>query len=86
MLNGRNHGNIDKILQLKPDLVLGFSDLQADIAAQLIKHGLNVFVFNQRSVAEIVGVIQTLGSLVGAAENLNLIKSCSAQTGTRSMQ
>ncbi|HEX2796662.1 MAG TPA: ABC transporter substrate-binding protein [Immundisolibacter sp.] len=57
---------LDKILALKPDLVLGFSDLQADIAAGLIRAGLAVHVFNQRTVAGILDMIQTLGSLVGA--------------------
>jgi iron complex transport system substrate-binding protein len=58
---------IDRILELKPDLVLGFSDLQADIAADLIRHGINVHVFNQRSVAEILDMIAMLASMVGAA-------------------
>lgn len=57
---------IDKIVDLKPDLVLGFSDLQADIAAALIRTGIEVHVFNQRSVAEILDVIRTLGRLVDA--------------------
>lgn len=56
---------IDRILALEPDLVLGFSDLQADIAAQLVRHGIEVHVFNQRSVAGILRVIRTLGGLVG---------------------
>jgi iron complex transport system substrate-binding protein len=60
---------IDKILALEPDLVLGFSDLQADIAAQLIRAGVAVHVFNQRSVAGIFDMIQTLGALVNAVEN-----------------
>jgi iron complex transport system substrate-binding protein len=59
---------IDKILDLKPDLVLGFSDLQADIAAALIKMGMSVYVFNQRSVQGILDMILTVGALVGAAE------------------
>ena len=57
---------IDKILALEPDLVLGFSDLQADIAAQLIRQGVQVHVFNQRSVDGIFAMIATLGALVGA--------------------
>lgn len=57
----------EKILQLKPDLVLGFSDLQADIARDLAKAGLNVVLFNQRSVDEILSMILQLASLVGAA-------------------
>ena len=57
----------EKILELKPDLVLGFSDLQADISKDLVKAGLNVVIFNQRSVEEILGMIQMLASMVGAA-------------------
>src|SRR5687768_4788406 len=56
---------IDKIVELKPDLVLGFSDLQADIAAELIRAGIEVHVFNHRSVAEILRMIATLGGMVG---------------------
>src|SRR5260221_9288283 len=55
----------EKILALKPDLVLGFSDLQADISKDLVKAGLNVVIFNQRSVEEILGMIQMLASMVG---------------------
>ena len=58
----------DKILALKPDLVLGFSDLQADIARDLAKAGLNVVLFNQRSVDEILSMVLMLASMVGAAE------------------
>ena len=58
---------IDKIVALKPDLVLGFSDLQADIAAELIRAGIEVHVFNHRSVAEILRMIATLGGMVGCA-------------------
>ncbi len=57
--------DIPKILELAPDLVLTFSDLQADIAAELIKRGVAVHAFNQRSVAEILDMIRTLGALVG---------------------
>jgi iron complex transport system substrate-binding protein len=60
--------NIDKILALKPDLVLTFSDLQADIAANLIRRGLAVHAFNQRSVAGILDMIRTVGALVDASE------------------
>jgi iron complex transport system substrate-binding protein len=59
--------DIPKILALEPDLVLTFSDLQADIAAELIRRGIGVHAFNQRSVAEILDMIRTLGALVGAA-------------------
>jgi iron complex transport system substrate-binding protein len=57
---------IDKILTLEPDLVLGFSDLQAEIANQLVRAGLQVHVFNQRSVAGIVQMMRMLGAMVGA--------------------
>ena len=56
---------IDAILDLKPDLVLGFSNLQADIARELIQAGVEVYVFNQRSVAGILRMVATLGALVG---------------------
>jgi iron complex transport system substrate-binding protein len=58
---------IDKILALQPDLVLGFSDLQADIAAQLVRAGIEVHVFNQRTVAGILQMIGSLGRLVDAS-------------------
>jgi iron complex transport system substrate-binding protein len=60
--------NIDKILALGPDLVLTFSDLQADIAGDLIRRGINVHAFNQRSVAEILEMIRMLGAMVDASE------------------
>jgi iron complex transport system substrate-binding protein len=58
--------DIPKILDLKPDLVLTFSDLQADIAAALIKAGVDVHAFNQRTIVQILDMIRTLGALVGA--------------------
>ena len=60
--------DIPKILALEPDLVLGFSDLQADIVAELVRAGLAVHVFNQRDIAGILAMIRTLGSMVGAVE------------------
>jgi iron complex transport system substrate-binding protein len=57
---------IDKILELRPDLVIGFSDLQAAIAQDLIKAGVNVIVFNQRSVEEIFDTILMLSRIVAA--------------------
>src|SRR6478672_11348843 len=60
--------DIEKILALKPDLVLTFSDLQADIAAELIRRNIAVHAFNQRDVAGIFAMIRTLGALVGATE------------------
>jgi len=56
---------IDKILALRPDCVFGFSDLQADIASALIKQGVQVTVFNQRSVGEIVSVLYQVAAMVG---------------------
>ena len=70
---------IDRILELHPDLVLGFSDLQADIAAELIRHGIEVHVFNHRSVAEILRMIRTLGGMIGReAATATLIEKLSA--------
>src|SRR3954453_5308777 len=57
--------DFEKILALKPDLVLTFSDLQADIAAELIRRNVAVHAFNQRDVAGILDMIRTLGALVG---------------------
>jgi iron complex transport system substrate-binding protein len=65
--------DIAKILALEPDLVLTFSDIQADIAATLIRQGVNVHAFNQRSIAEILDMIRTLGALVGAAERADVL-------------
>ncbi|WP_150910473.1 cobalamin-binding protein [Marinobacter halotolerans] len=59
---------VGKILELKPDLVVGFSDMQADIAAELVRSGVAVHVFNQRSVASILSMIRTLGGMLGLAE------------------
>ena len=59
---------IDKIVELQPDCVIGFSDLQADIASQLIKKGIQVTIFNQRSVAEIFSMMYQLAAMVGQAE------------------
>jgi iron complex transport system substrate-binding protein len=59
---------IDKIVALKPDCVIGFSDLQADIAAQLIRAGVQVTIFNQRSVAEIFSMLYQLAAMVGQAD------------------
>ena len=59
---------IDKILALEPDCVFGFSDLQADIAALLIRAGVQVTVFNQRSVEEIFSMLYQVAAMVGQAE------------------
>ena len=59
---------IDKILDLQPDLAIGFSDMQADIAAALIKRGVEVWISNHRSVEQILGYVQRLGAIVGASD------------------
>jgi iron complex transport system substrate-binding protein len=56
---------LERIVALEPDLVLGFSDLQADIAAELVRRGIEVHVFNQRSVADILRMLRTLGGMIG---------------------
>jgi iron complex transport system substrate-binding protein len=60
--------DFEKIIALEPDLVLTFSDLQADIAAELIRRNIAVHAFNQRDVTGILDMIRTLGALVGATE------------------
>jgi iron complex transport system substrate-binding protein len=62
------NAKFDRIEALRPDLVLAFSDLQADLAAELVRRGVPVVVFNQRSVAEILQTIRMLGGLVGCQE------------------
>src|SRR5271168_155375 len=58
---------VDRILELRPDFVVGFSDIQAEIAQALIKHGIEVWISNHRSVEGILGYVRRLGALVGAA-------------------
>ena len=58
-------GNVKRIGELEPDLVIGFSDIQAKLASELIAAGLQVLIFNQRSIAEILDVILMIGRLVG---------------------
>ena len=62
---------IDDILKLQPDLAIGFSDIQADIAAELVRHGVEVWISNHRSVEGIVDYVRRLGALVGAASRAN---------------
>ena len=62
------NAKFDKILALEPDMVFAFSDLQADIAAELIRRGVTVMTFNQRSIAEILDMILTVGRIVGSEE------------------
>ena len=62
---------IGEILKLEPDFVVGFSDIQADIAAELVRRGIEVWISNHRSVDGIVDYVRRLGALVGAAERAN---------------
>lgn len=59
---------LDKILELEPDLVLTFSDLQADITKELMQKGISVMAYNQRDIAGILAMIRHLGAMVGAAD------------------
>ncbi len=67
-ISGFTSAKIERIVALEPDLVLGFSNLQADIAAELVRNGLEVHIFNQRSVEEILDFIDMLGRMVAAPE------------------
>src|SRR6476659_8186788 len=74
------NANFDKILALEPDLVFAFSDLQADIAAELIRRGVTVMTFNQRSITQILEMILTVGRIVGGEERAQaLVASLQAQ-------
>jgi iron complex transport system substrate-binding protein len=73
-------GKIDKIVALEPDLVIGFSDMQAALADKLIRAGLNVFITNQRSVAEIFATLRLVAGLVQAGERAETwIATCQAR-------
>ena len=82
-------GNVKKISELKPDLVIGFSDIQGDLAAKLIKANLQVLIFNQRSIEEILAVILTIGRIVSAQDKAQklvdkyteILKEAKAKTG-----
>ena len=76
---------IDKILALQPDCVLGFSDLQADIAAVLIRAGVQVTVYNQRSVAEIFSMMYQVASMVGEVDQ-GMQRIVVMQQGLQAMQ
>jgi iron complex transport system substrate-binding protein len=67
------NARFDKIEALEPDLILAFSDLQADIAAELVRRGYPVVVFNQRSIAEILQMIRMVGALVGAGDRADAL-------------
>jgi iron complex transport system substrate-binding protein len=58
---------VDRILELRPDFVIGFSDIQAEIAHALIKKGIEVWISNHRSIEGILGYVRRLGAMVGAA-------------------
>lgn len=73
------NARFDKIEALRPDLVLAFSDLQADIAATLIRRGYPVFTFNQRTVAEILQMIRVVGGLVGCAARAEALAASMSQ-------
>src|SRR5690348_16048051 len=88
------NAKFEKIEALRPDLVLAFSDLQADLAAELVRRGIAVVTFNQRSVAEILQMIRMLGGLVGCqtegegladdlARGLDEIRAAAAQLPRR---
>lgn len=62
------HARYEKIAALAPDLILAFSDLQADITTELVKRGYPVFTFNQRSVGEILQMIRVVGGIVGVPD------------------
>ena len=73
-------GKIDQIVALRPDLVIGFSDMQAALADQLIRAGLNVFITNQRSVAQIFDTLRLVAGLVGAQDRAEAwIAQCQAR-------
>lgn len=75
--------DVPKIVALRPDLVLTFSDLQADIVAELIRSNVAVHAFNQRDIDGILDMIRTLGALVGAGEKAEaLAKSLAARVNT----
>ncbi len=67
------HARYEKIAALEPDLILAFSDLQADITNDLVRRGYPVFTFNQRSVAEIFQMIRILGGIVGVSDKADTL-------------
>ncbi|MDJ0973500.1 MAG: cobalamin-binding protein [Planctomycetota bacterium] len=68
IVSGFIGGNVEKIVALEPDLVIGFSDIQADLASKLIAANQQVLIFNQRTIDEILDVVLLIGRLVGRAE------------------
>jgi iron complex transport system substrate-binding protein len=72
VISAFTHANLKKIQKIKPDLVIGFSDIQKDIARDLIAEGVDVYISNQRSIEEIFRYMWTLGHMVGEGEKTNL--------------
>ena len=77
---------VDAILELKPDLAIGFSDIQADIAQALIKAGVEVWIGNHRSVEQILGYVRRLGAMVGAEARAREYADNCKPTSTRCAQ
>lgn len=71
VISSFTHANLKKIQKIKPDLVIGFSDIQKDIAKDLIAEGIEVYISNQRSIEEIFRYMWMLGHMVGEAEKTN---------------
>ena len=72
IISSFTHANLKKIQKIKPDLVIGFSDIQKDIAKDLIAEGIEVYISNQRSIEEIFRYMWMLGHMVGEGEKTNL--------------
>lgn len=68
IISSFTHANLKKILNIKPDMVIGFSDIQKDIARDLIAEGIDVFISNQRSIEEIFRYLNTIGHMIGEAD------------------
>ena len=66
-VSGYSSAQLERILAVRPDLVIAFSDMQADLCAQLVRAGLEVHVFNQRDLAGMLRMVRTVGALAGAA-------------------
>ena len=77
------HAKYDRIEALEPDLILAFSDLQANITTELVKRGFAVFTFNQRSVEEILQMIRILGGIVGVPDKADALVATSARLAAR---
>ena len=79
-ISGFSSARLERILVVEPDLVLAFSDMQGDICRELVKAGVEVHHFNQRSLADILAMIETVGRLIGAEDKaLRLVADLEAQ-------